>query len=174
MSVRSTTLRRCPSALLCPSGCAVGHPLAKMACRVRAGEQPFGVEDGQVGRPSPATAAPMMPVSSNVPLALPSVVHTQVWPLVLTPLKSASPLGAVAPTMPTVCADGSSKERSERPFPPPLRGARYLFDRAAYKRRNVIERLPCRLKNWRRVGTRYTASLETIFSGLALAAIIIA
>ena len=31
----------------------------------------------------------------------------------------------------------------------------YPLDRAAYKRRNVIERMFCKLKNWRRVATRY-------------------
>jgi transposase len=31
----------------------------------------------------------------------------------------------------------------------------YPLDRKAYRRRNVIERLFCRLKNWRRIATRY-------------------
>lgn len=29
------------------------------------------------------------------------------------------------------------------------------FDTQAYKRRNIIERTFCRLKDWRRVATRY-------------------
>jgi transposase len=44
----------------------------------------------------------------------------------------------------------------------------------AYKRRNVIERLFCSLKNWRRVATRYDRLTRNYLSGLALAAIIIA
>ncbi len=31
----------------------------------------------------------------------------------------------------------------------------YPLDRPAYRRRNVIERFFCRLKNWRRIATRY-------------------
>lgn len=31
----------------------------------------------------------------------------------------------------------------------------YPLDKRAYRRRNVIERLFCRLKNWRRIATRY-------------------
>ena len=50
----------------------------------------------------------------------------------------------------------------------------YPLDRAAYKRRNVIERMSCRLKNWRRVATRYDRLARNYLSGLALAAIIIA
>ena len=46
-----------------------------------------------------------------------------------------------------------------RTFPFPL-------DRKAYKRRNVIERLWSRLKNWRRIATRLTtASHETTWPG---------
>ena len=37
----------------------------------------------------------------------------------------------------------------------------YPLDRAAYKRRNVIERMFCKLKNWRRIATDMTDSLET-------------
>ena len=50
----------------------------------------------------------------------------------------------------------------------------YPLDRAAYKRRNVIERTFCKLKNWRRVATRDDRLARNYLSGLALAAIIIA
>jgi transposase len=50
----------------------------------------------------------------------------------------------------------------------------YPLDRAAYKRRNVIERMFCKLNNWRRVATRYDRLARSYLSGLALAAIIIA
>ena len=38
----------------------------------------------------------------------------------------------------------------------------YPLDRAVYRRRNLIERLFCRLKNWRRLATRYDRLAETI------------
>ena len=34
------------------------------------------------------------------------------------------------------------------------RGLPYPLDRAAYRRRNPVERLFCRLKNWRRIATQ--------------------
>jgi transposase len=49
----------------------------------------------------------------------------------------------------------------------------YPLDRKAYRRRNVIERLFCKLKNWRRIATRYDRHAQNYLSGLALAAIII-
>ena len=50
----------------------------------------------------------------------------------------------------------------------------YPLDRAAYTRRNVIERMFCKLKNWRRIATRYDRLARNYLSSLALAAIIIA
>ena len=50
----------------------------------------------------------------------------------------------------------------------------YPLDRAAYRRRNVIERMFCKLKNWRRIATRYDRLARNYLSSLALAAIIIA
>lgn len=50
----------------------------------------------------------------------------------------------------------------------------YPLDRAAYKRRNVIERLFCRLKNWRRIATRYDRLAENYLAGIALVSIVIA
>ena len=50
----------------------------------------------------------------------------------------------------------------------------YPLDRTAYKRRNVIERMFCKLKNWRRIATRYDRLAQNYLSGLALAAIMIA
>lgn len=48
----------------------------------------------------------------------------------------------------------------------------YPLDRTAYRRRNVIERMFCKLKNWRRIATRYDRHAQNYLSGLALAAII--
>lgn len=42
----------------------------------------------------------------------------------------------------------------------------------AYRRRNQIERLFCRLKNWRRIATRYDRLARNYLAGLALAAIV--
>jgi transposase len=43
-----------------------------------------------------------------------------------------------------------------------------------YNRRNVIERMFCKLKNWRRIATRYDRLARNHLSSLALPAIIIA
>jgi transposase len=50
----------------------------------------------------------------------------------------------------------------------------YPLDSRAYKRRNLIERMFCKLKNWRRIATRYDRYAQNYLSGLALAAIMIA
>jgi len=50
----------------------------------------------------------------------------------------------------------------------------YPLDRIAYRRRNVIERMFGKLKNWRRIATRYDRHAQNYLSGIALAAIIVA
>src|SRR5262249_61951611 len=50
----------------------------------------------------------------------------------------------------------------------------YPIDLTAYRRRNVIERLFCRLKNWRRIATRYDRLARNYLAALALAAIVTA
>src|SRR5690606_30741796 len=50
----------------------------------------------------------------------------------------------------------------------------YPLDRKAYRRRNVIERLFCRLKNWRRIATRYDRLASNYLSAIALVATLIA
>ena len=54
-----------------------------------------------------------------------------------------------------------------RTFPFPL-------DRKAYKRRNVIERMWGRLKNWRCIVTRYDRLARNYLASLALVSIVIA
>ena len=49
----------------------------------------------------------------------------------------------------------------------------YPLDAEAYKRRNVIERFFCKLKNWRRVATRYDRLARNYMAAIALAAIVI-
>ena len=41
-----------------------------------------------------------------------------------------------------------------------------------YRRRNVIERLFCRLKNWRRIATRYDRLAQNFLSAIALVAVV--
>ena len=50
----------------------------------------------------------------------------------------------------------------------------YPLDQKAYRRRNVIERLFCRLKNWRRIATRYDRLAANYLSAVALVAALIA
>ena len=46
------------------------------------------------------------------------------------------------------------------------------LDRTAYRRRNRIERMFCRLKDWRRIATRYDRLAENFLSAIALVATI--
>ena len=66
-------------------------------------------------------------------------------------------------------------ERGTLPVIPnnPTRKHLHAFDRKAYKRRNLIERAFCRLKDWRRVATRYDKLARNFHSAVAMAAIII-
>jgi Transposase DDE domain len=47
----------------------------------------------------------------------------------------------------------------------------YPLDRRAYRRRNRIERMFCRIKDWRRIATRYDRLAGNYLSALALVAI---
>jgi transposase len=46
-------------------------------------------------------------------------------------------------------------------------------DYAIYKQRNLIERMFCRFKDWRRVATRYDRNIKTFMATIAIAAIVI-
>jgi transposase len=48
----------------------------------------------------------------------------------------------------------------------------YSLDHQAYGRRNLIERLFCRLKNWRRLATRYDRLARNYLAALALIAVV--
>lgn len=50
----------------------------------------------------------------------------------------------------------------------------YPLDRRAYRRRNVVERLFCKLKNWRRIATRYDRLAANYLAAIALVAAVIA
>lgn len=45
------------------------------------------------------------------------------------------------------------------------------YDRRLYKARNRIERMWCRIKDWRRIATRYDKLARNFLSGAYLAAI---
>jgi len=47
------------------------------------------------------------------------------------------------------------------------------FDRAAYRERNVVERLINRLKQWRRIATRYEKRAANYLAMITLAAIVL-
>ena len=66
-------------------------------------------------------------------------------------------------------------ERGTRPVIPnnPRRKRHHPFDQAAYRLRNVVERTFCRLKDWRRIATRYDRIARNFLAAVALAATII-
>lgn len=57
---------------------------------------------------------------------------------------------------------------------PPMRHRRgqYPYDKRIYGKRNIIERLFCRLKDWRRVATRYDRKASTFIATVTIAAIV--
>lgn len=66
-------------------------------------------------------------------------------------------------------------QRGTKPVIPPRknRKIRYDYDKAIYKQRNVIERMFCRLKDWRRIATRYDRNITNFMAAIALAAVVI-
>lgn len=55
----------------------------------------------------------------------------------------------------------------------PRRKHLHPFDRQAYRRRNLVEHAFCRLKDFRRVATRYDKLAATYASAVCLAALVI-
>lgn len=66
-------------------------------------------------------------------------------------------------------------ERGTLPVIPnnPTRKQFHAFDRTAYRARNAIERTFCRLKDWRRIHTRYDKLANNFASAVAIAALLI-
>ena len=66
-------------------------------------------------------------------------------------------------------------ERGTTAVIPPrrYRKAKPEFDPAAYRQRNIIERMFCRFKDWRRVAMRYDRKIETFMATIAIAATVI-
>jgi transposase len=67
------------------------------------------------------------------------------------------------------------EERGTQPVIPPRsnRKTQYDYDKTIYKQRNIIERMFCRLKDWRRISTRFDRNLKNFMSAVALAAAVI-
>lgn len=66
-------------------------------------------------------------------------------------------------------------ERGTRAVIPPKRHRRVQLDcdGALYKQRNIIERMFCRLKDWRRVATRFDRNIANFLATITIAAIVI-
>lgn len=63
-------------------------------------------------------------------------------------------------------------ERGTRAVIPPKRHRtqKLDFNPVAYRQRNIIERMFCRFKDWRRVAMRYDRKIETFMAKIAIAA----
>lgn len=57
--------------------------------------------------------------------------------------------------------------------PSSLRVRQIPYDRTAYRARNLVERLWCRLKDWRRIATRYDKLAANFLSGVLIAAVVL-
>ena len=53
------------------------------------------------------------------------------------------------------------------------RKVQYHYDKTVYRQRNIIERMFCRLKDWRRIATRFDRNIKNFTAAIALAAAII-
>lgn len=56
--------------------------------------------------------------------------------------------------------------------PNPTRKHPHRYDKKAYRGRNVIERMFCRLKDYRRIATRYDKRADIFLSAILIAAAI--
>ena len=67
------------------------------------------------------------------------------------------------------------EQRGTKPVIPPRknRKVQYDYDADIYKQRNIIERMFCRLKDWRRIATRYDRNIKNFMAAIALAATVI-
>lgn len=70
--------------------------------------------------------------------------------------------------------DWLAERGCEAVIPPnPTRKHPHAYDRQAYKARNLIERMFCRIKDFRRIATRYDKRADTYLSAVLLAATVI-
>lgn len=65
-----------------------------------------------------------------------------------------------------------SPSTAAKPFipPNPTRKHPHNYDRAIYRCRNLVERMFCRLKDFRRIATRYDKPTDTYISAVFIAA----
>ena len=72
------------------------------------------------------------------------------------------------------CATGW-QNAEPRPVIPPRknRKVQYHYDKTVYRQRNIIERMFCRLKDWRRIATRFDRNIKNFIAAIALAAAVI-
>lgn len=54
----------------------------------------------------------------------------------------------------------------------PTRKRHHPFDRVAYRLRNAVERTFCRLKDWRRIATRYDKLARNFAAAVTIASIV--
>ena len=97
---------------------------------------------------------------------------------VATALISAVPRGGCLAADAAYDSDGLRRfllERGTVPVIPnnPTRKNRHSFDEIAYRQRNLVERMFCRLKDWRRIATRYDKLASHFAAAVALAAAIL-
>lgn len=94
---------------------------------------------------------------------------------------AADLIGALAPRW--CLADGAYDakalraligERGGVPVIPnnPTRRTKHPFDPLRYRQRNVVERTFCRLKDWRRIATRYDKLARNYLAAVTIAAIV--
>ena len=70
--------------------------------------------------------------------------------------------------------DWLAERGCEAVIPPnPTRKHPHDYDRTAYKSRNLVERMFCRLKDFRRIATRYDKRADTFLAAVFIAATLI-
>jgi transposase len=108
----------------------------------------------------------------------------EVTPGQLGDVRTAEPLLALLPAARSCIADTAYdsdalrhflSQRGTQPVIPnnPTRKRFHPFDADAYKQRNLIERMFCRLKDWRRIATRYDKLAANFAAAVAIASIVL-
>ncbi|KAA9382339.1 IS5 family transposase [Neorhizobium galegae] len=100
-----------------------------------------------------------------------------------SPVNVTIPIAAIPPSAELVADKGYDSQalrewleaRGTQPVIPPRKNRKiqYEYDKTVYKKRNVIERMFCRLKDWRRIATRFDQNIQNFMSAIALAAAVI-
>jgi len=75
--------------------------------------------------------------------------------------------------MPTACMTSSSTKAANRSFRRRHRKYQHGYDRIAYKQRWGIESFFAKLKQWRRIATRYDKLAANFFGFIKLASIML-